>query len=149
MMIFQFNLFRRHTRTCDWETFEGREEFLDHVQRKGDNLGKRMVYERKQQTREKHLKQPPIWILDTIKRELNLTNLIGNPSLDELHDLHGTALAYWRQNRRQYPLERLWDKFYFELLRKSFEPRHELRAWSVARLKQLKDHVYLKEQRQQ
>jgi hypothetical protein len=28
--------------------FEGREEFLDEVHRKGDKLGRRMMYERKQ-----------------------------------------------------------------------------------------------------
>jgi hypothetical protein len=69
-------------------------EFLDHVKRKGDKLGKRMVYERKQQMSNKHLKEPPSWIIGTIKRELNLSNLTGNPSLDELHDRHDTALAY-------------------------------------------------------
>jgi hypothetical protein len=36
--------------------FEGREKFLDQVQRKGDKLGKRMMYEIKQQMHEKHLK---------------------------------------------------------------------------------------------
>jgi hypothetical protein len=59
------------------------------------------------------------------------------------------TLAYWRQNRRQYPPERVWDKYYFDLLRKSFESRHELQAWCEAREKQLKDPVYLEEQRQQ
>jgi hypothetical protein len=34
------------------------------------------------------------------------------------------------------------------LLRKTFESRHELRAWCEAREKQLKDLVYLEEQRQ-
>jgi hypothetical protein len=36
--------------------FEGHEKFLDQVQRKGHKLGKRMMYERKQQMREKYLK---------------------------------------------------------------------------------------------
>jgi hypothetical protein len=35
------------------------------------------------------------------------------------------------------------------LLHKSFESRHELRAWCEAREKQLKDPVYLEEQCQQ
>jgi hypothetical protein len=50
--------------------FECHEEFLDQDQRKRDKLGKRMMYERKQQMREKHLKVPPHWILGTNKREL-------------------------------------------------------------------------------
>jgi hypothetical protein len=75
--------------------FEGREEFLDEVCRKGDKLGRRMMYERKQQMCERHLKVPPGWILGTIKRELNLCE--HNGTLDDLYD---KALAYWRQNHR-------------------------------------------------
>jgi hypothetical protein len=41
---------------CDWETFKGHKEFLDQIQRKGDKLDNMMVYEKKQQMREKHLK---------------------------------------------------------------------------------------------
>jgi hypothetical protein len=55
----------QHTRRCDWETFKGREEFLEQVRRKGDKLGKMMMYKRKQERREKYLKVP----LGTIKRE--------------------------------------------------------------------------------
>jgi hypothetical protein len=40
-------LCQQHTRHCDWEYFDGREEFLDEVQRKGAKLGKRIVYEKK------------------------------------------------------------------------------------------------------
>jgi hypothetical protein len=83
------------------------------------------------------------------ERELNLVDPTGNSSLDEFHDHHDTTLAYWRQNRRQYPPERVWDKFYFDLLFKFFASRHELRDWCVARVKQLKDPVYIEEQRQQ
>jgi hypothetical protein len=105
MMIFVLNFSRQHTRTCDWEAFKGSGEFLEQVQRKGEKLGNMMVYERKQQMREKHLKQPSHWILGTIKRELNLFNLCSNEMLDDLHRQHDTALAYWRKNRRQYPPE--------------------------------------------
>jgi hypothetical protein len=38
--------------------FEGRDEFLDQVQRKRDMLGKMMMYERKEQMRQKYLKVP-------------------------------------------------------------------------------------------
>jgi hypothetical protein len=72
--------------------FEGHEEFLDQVQRKGDKFGKRMMYERKQQMRLKHLKVPPGWILGTIKRELNLCE--HDETLDDLHDERDQALAY-------------------------------------------------------
>jgi hypothetical protein len=41
-----------------------------------------------------------------------------------------------------------WDKYYFDLLRITFESRHELWAWCEARENQLKDPVYLEEQRQ-
>jgi hypothetical protein len=68
--------------------------------------------------------------------------------LNDLHNEHDKALAYWRQNRRQYPPERVWDKYYFNLLRKSFESRHELRAWCEAREKKMRDPVYLEEQHQ-
>jgi hypothetical protein len=108
-----------------------------------------MIYERKQQIHVKHLKEPPRWILATIKRELNLSDLSGDPSLDELHDREDTALAYWRQNHRQYPPVRLWNKFHFDLLYKSLTSRHDLRAWCVARVKQLKDLMYLEGQHQQ
>jgi hypothetical protein len=94
MMFFVLIFSRQHTRTCDWETFKGREEFLEHVRRKGDKLGQRMVYERKQQTCEKHLKKPPQWILGTIKREFNLFKLCSNETLDDMHRQHDTALAY-------------------------------------------------------
>jgi hypothetical protein len=42
----------------------------------------------------KHLKEPPRWILGTIKRELNLFRLCGNETLDDIHYQHDTALAY-------------------------------------------------------
>jgi hypothetical protein len=92
---------------------------------------------------EKYLKVPPGWILGTIKRELNLFE--HDKTLDDLHDEHDKALPYWRQNRRQYPPERVWGKYYYDLLFKSFESRHELRAWCEAREKQLKDPMYLEE----
>jgi hypothetical protein len=126
--------------------FEGHEEFLDQVQRKGDKLGKRIMYERKQQMCQKHLKVPPSWILGTINRELNLCEHDG--TLDNLHDDHDKALAYWRQNCRQYPLEGVWDKYYYDLLHKCFKLRHKLRAWCETREKQLKDPVYIEEQYQ-
>jgi hypothetical protein len=52
MMFFVLSFSRQRTRTCDWETFKGHEEFLEHVQRKGDKLGQMMMYERKQQMSE-------------------------------------------------------------------------------------------------
>jgi hypothetical protein len=82
-------------------------------------------------------------------RELNLFKHCGNEIVDDLHRQHDMALVYWRKNRRQYPLERVWDKYYFDLLCKSFESRHELRACCEAREKQMKDLMYLEEQRQQ
>jgi hypothetical protein len=124
---------------------EGHEEFFDEVRRKGDKLGRRMMYERKQQMCEKHLKVPPDWILRTIKRELNLCEHAG--TLDDLHDEHDKTLAYWRQNRRQYPLAWLWDIFYYDLLCKSFKSRYELRDWCRARLQHLNNLVYCEEQR--
>jgi hypothetical protein len=65
------------------------------------------VYEKKKEMREKYLKEPPGWIIGTIKRELNLSDLTWNSLLDELHDRHDTTLAYWRQNCGQYPSERV------------------------------------------
>jgi hypothetical protein len=59
-----------------WETLESREKFLDEVRRKGPEVGKKMVYERKKEMREKYLKELPGWILGTIMRELNLSNTI-------------------------------------------------------------------------
>jgi hypothetical protein len=103
-----------------------------------------MMYERKQEMREKYLKVPPCWIIGTIKRELNASG--GNTSEDR-HDHHEMVLAYWRQNRGQYPPARLWDIFYYDLLFKSFESRYELRDWCKVRLQQLNDLVYYKEQR--
>jgi hypothetical protein len=42
------------------------------------------------------LKVPPRWILETIKIELNLFDLPSNGTVDDLHDEHDKALAYWR-----------------------------------------------------
>jgi hypothetical protein len=42
----------QHTRRCDWETFEDREEFLEQVERKVDTLVKMMMYEIKQEMHE-------------------------------------------------------------------------------------------------
>jgi hypothetical protein len=50
-----------------------------------------MMYERKQQMHEKHLKVPPGWILGTIKRKLNLFE--HDRSLDDLHNENNTTLA--------------------------------------------------------
>jgi hypothetical protein len=129
--------------------FECHKEFLDHVRRKGDKLDKRMMYKRKQQMREKYLMVPPRWIFGTIKRGLHLFELCGNGTMDDLHDEHDKALAHWRQNHRQYLPEWVCDKYYFNLIHKSFESRHELQAWCESREKQLKDLVYLEEQCQQ
>jgi hypothetical protein len=74
--------------------FEGHEEFLDQVQSTGDKLGKRMMYERKQQMHKKYLKVPPRWILGIIKRELNLFKLWNNETLDDFYRQHDMALAY-------------------------------------------------------
>jgi hypothetical protein len=104
-----------------------------------------MMYERKQQMREKYLKDLSCWFLGTIKKELNLFELWGNTTVEDLHNEHDKTLAYWRQNRRQYPRERVWNKYYFNLLNKSFESRHELQAWCEVREKKLKDPVYLEE----
>jgi hypothetical protein len=61
-------LCQQHTSLCDWEDFDDREEFFDEVRRKGAKLGKRMVFEKKKEMFEKYLKEPPGWILGTIKR---------------------------------------------------------------------------------
>jgi hypothetical protein len=53
-----------------------------------------MMYERKQQLHAKYLNVSPGWILGTIKREFNLFEHIE--TLDDLHDEHDKALAYWR-----------------------------------------------------
>jgi hypothetical protein len=122
-MIFIESFNWQHTRKCDWETFKGHEEFLEQVQRKDDKLGKMMMYERKQEKREKYLNVPPGWILETIKRELNAS---ASDMSEDRHDHHEMSLAYWRQNHRQYPPARLWDIFYYDLLFKSFESRYQL-----------------------
>jgi hypothetical protein len=88
------SFYRQHTRRYDWEMFEGHEEFLDQVQRKGDKIGKMMMYERKQQMYGKYLKVPPSWILTTIKRELNLFDLRNNGTVDDLNDEHDKAMVY-------------------------------------------------------
>jgi hypothetical protein len=85
--------------------------------------------------REKYFKGPLGWILGTIKSELNLFDLSCNETLEDLQDHHDTALEYWRQNRRQYAPKRVWDKFHFDFLYKTFESRHELRTLCVARVK--------------
>jgi hypothetical protein len=59
MMVSIESFYRQHTRRCDWEMFVGCKEFLDQVQRKGDKLGKRIMYERKQHMCEEYLKEAP------------------------------------------------------------------------------------------
>jgi hypothetical protein len=86
------SFYQQHTRRCNWEIFGGRKEFLDEFHRKGDKLGRMMMYERKQQMHQKQLKVPPGWILGTIKREMNLCEHDG--TLDDLHDVHDMTLAY-------------------------------------------------------
>jgi hypothetical protein len=104
-----------------------------------------MVYEKKKEICEKYLKMPPGWILGTIKRELNLY-ASGGDTLEDLQNHSKMALAYWRQNHHLYPPAWLWDIFYYDLLRKSFESRYELRDWCKARMQQLNDHVYVEDQ---
>jgi hypothetical protein len=125
--IFQLAAYKKVWR----EMFEGHEEFFEQVRRKGDKLGKMMMYERKQEMREKYLKVPPGWILGTIKRELNA---FGSDTSEDQQDHHEMALTYWRQNHQQYPPVRLWDIFYYDLLFKSFKSRYELRDWCKVRL---------------
>jgi hypothetical protein len=61
---------------CKWETFEGSEEFLNEIHRKGPEVQK-MVYERKKEIHEIYLKEPLGWILRIIMRELNLSDMIA------------------------------------------------------------------------
>jgi hypothetical protein len=103
------------------------------------------VYEKKKEIREKYLKMPPGWILGTIKKELNLY-AFDDDMLEDLQDHTKTTLAYWRQNRRQYPLAWLWDIFYYHLLLKSFKSRYKLQDWCKARLRRLNDLVYVEKQ---
>jgi hypothetical protein len=77
-------------------------------------------------------------------RELNASD---GDTLKDRQDHHEMALAYWRQNHRQYPPAWLWDIFYYDLLFKSFESRYELWDWCKKRLQQLNDPVYYEEQR--
>jgi hypothetical protein len=84
---------------CESETFGGSEKFLDEVHRKGHEVRKKMVYERKKErkkeAREKYLKVPLGWILGTIMRELNLSDKItATESMDVYHDRREMALAY-------------------------------------------------------
>jgi hypothetical protein len=51
--------YRQHTRSCDWEIFDGHEKFLDQIRRKGDKLSKRMMHEQKQPMCKKYLKVTP------------------------------------------------------------------------------------------
>jgi hypothetical protein len=53
-----------------------------------------MVYENKKEMCKLYLKETPGWILGTIKRELNLFDLSGNETLEDLQDRHDTALTY-------------------------------------------------------
>jgi hypothetical protein len=57
--------------------------FLMRSKGKEWSFGKRMVYEKKKEMREKYLKMPPGWILGTIKRELNLY-ASGGETLEDL-----------------------------------------------------------------
>jgi hypothetical protein len=66
-----------------------------------------MIYEKKNEMCEKYLKEPSGWILETIKRELNISEFKGDEGLEELNDRHDMALAYWRHNCGQYPPERV------------------------------------------
>jgi hypothetical protein len=61
-----------------------------------------------------------------------------------------STIRLWRTGDRTIGniLKRVWDKYYFDLLHKSFESRHELWAWCEAREKQLRDPVFLEEKRQ-
>jgi hypothetical protein len=54
-------------------------------------LGKRIIYEKKKEMCEKYLKEPPSWILKTIKRELNLFELSNNETLEDLQNHHETS----------------------------------------------------------
>jgi hypothetical protein len=81
----------QHTQQCEWETFEGREKFLAEVQRKGPKLGKKMVDERKEEMRRKHLKIPPDWIVFTILNDLNLPTYNG---IEELREQKEMSLAH-------------------------------------------------------
>jgi hypothetical protein len=138
----------QHVRRCEWETLECREEFLDEAWRKGAKLGKRMVHEKRKKCVKNIWSSPRVGFLIQL-REWNLSDTIENPSLDELHDHQDITLAYWRQNHGQYPPEQVWGIFRLDLLNKSFKTKHELWAWCVTRVKQLKDPMYCEEQRKQ
>jgi hypothetical protein len=103
-----------------------------------------MVYEKKSEMQEKHLKVPPGWILGTIKQELEAS---GGDMSGDCQGHQEIAPAYWRQNCRQYPPTWFWDILYYDLLKKSFDSRYDLRDWCKARLQKLNDPVYVEEQR--
>jgi hypothetical protein len=63
--------------------FEGKEQ----------SLTREWFMKRRGKYVKKYLKEPPGWILGTIKRELNLFELCGNEMADDLHDQHNITLA--------------------------------------------------------
>jgi hypothetical protein len=52
-----------------------------------------MVYKKKKEMREKHMKMPLGWIIGTICQELNLYASSGDTT-EDLQDRHEMALAY-------------------------------------------------------
>jgi hypothetical protein len=50
-----------------------------------------MLHERKEQMRQKCLKEPPRWIIGTILNDLNLSEW---SDVDDLHERHETTLTY-------------------------------------------------------
>jgi len=90
---------------------------------------------------------PPFWILRTIVEEFKLGGDRRIGSLDDLHDADEAALAYWRQNRQKYPPRKVWHIFEPDLGNKFFGTRVDLLNWCRDRLNELKDPVYLEEQR--
>jgi hypothetical protein len=63
--------------------FEGKER----------SLAKEWFMKRRKKYVKKYLKEPPTWIFGTIKRELNLFELLNNETLEDLQEHHEIALA--------------------------------------------------------
>ncbi|TVU10989.1 hypothetical protein EJB05_44547, partial [Eragrostis curvula] len=80
-----------NTIRCDWETFEGREEFLKEARKRGSEYYKNALAKRRSQIRHKYLTTPPSFIYKTICSELNVE---CHPFVEDSE----VVIEHWRRN---------------------------------------------------
>lgn len=100
-------MFTQESRKCNWETFPGREKFLQEASRHAYD---KVLERRRQEIRMKYGQEPPDFIIQTICNEYQIYRVNGG------YVAYEKALDIWRQNRHRIPTKAVYGPIWMHLV---------------------------------